>query len=185
MTSRAPGRTARSLGTGVTIEGIVVGDYQATPAEFGGFYLQEETADADADPSTSEGIFVFDDGFGVDVHPGDRRPRARHASPSSSSLTEIDAVSGVVVCSTGQPAAAGRVGQPAGRRRSRTSRRFEGMLVHFDQTLTATEVFNLGRFGEVSLSGAGRLYTRTAIADARAPATGRGRPEQPQPDHPR
>ena len=30
----------------------------------------------------------------------------------------------------------------------------------FSQTLTATEVFNLGRFGEVSLSGAGRLYTR-------------------------
>ena len=38
------------------------------------------------------------------------------------------------------------------------------MLVEFDQTLTATEVFNLGRFGEVSLSGAGRLYTATAIA---------------------
>ena len=40
------------------------------------------------------------------------------------------------------------------------------MLVDFDQTLTATEVFNLGRFGEVSLSGAGRLYTPTAVADA-------------------
>ena len=37
------------------------------------------------------------------------------------------------------------------------------MLVRFSQTLTATEVFNLGRFGEVSLSGAGRLYTPTAI----------------------
>jgi hypothetical protein len=39
------------------------------------------------------------------------------------------------------------------------------MLVQFNQTLTATEVFNLGRFGEVSLSGAGRLYTGTAVED--------------------
>ena len=38
------------------------------------------------------------------------------------------------------------------------------MLVSFAQTLTATEVFKLGRFGEVSLSGAGRLYNSTAVA---------------------
>ena len=44
------------------------------------------------------------------------------------------------------------------------------MLVSFDQTLTATEVFNLGRFGEVSLSGAGRLYTPTAVATPGAAA---------------
>ena len=44
------------------------------------------------------------------------------------------------------------------------------MLVSFTQTLTATEVFNLGRFGEVSLSGAGRLYNPTAVARPGAPA---------------
>jgi hypothetical protein len=44
------------------------------------------------------------------------------------------------------------------------------MLVQYTQTLTATEVFNLGRFGEVSLSGAGRLYTPTAVAAPGAPA---------------
>src|SRR6185436_15147755 len=46
----------------------------------------------------------------------------------------------------------------------------EGMLVTLDQTLTATEVFNLGRFGEVSLSGVGRLYTPTAVATPGAAA---------------
>ena len=46
----------------------------------------------------------------------------------------------------------------------------EGMLVRYSQTLTATEVFNLGRFGEVSLSGAGRLYNTTAVALPGAPA---------------
>ena len=40
----------------------------------------------------------------------------------------------------------------------------------YEQTLTATEVFNLGRFGEVSLSGVGRLYNPTAVALPGAPA---------------
>ena len=48
--------------------------------------------------------------------------------------------------------------------------RYEGMLVRYDQTLTATEVFNLGRFGEVSLSGVGRLWNPTAVALPGAPA---------------
>ena len=43
------------------------------------------------------------------------------------------------------------------------------MLVSFSQTLTATEVFNLGRFGEVSLA-TGRLYTPTAITTPGAAA---------------
>ena len=43
--------------------------------------------------------------------------------------------------------------------------RYEGMFVNIPETLTVSEVFNLGRFGEVSLSGAGRLYNSTAVAD--------------------
>ena len=35
-----------------------MGDYQAA-GEFGGYYVQEEDADEDSDPLTSEGIFVF------------------------------------------------------------------------------------------------------------------------------
>jgi predicted extracellular nuclease len=58
------------VGNVVTIEGVVVGDFQAS-AEFRGFFVQEEDADADADPATSEGIFVVDNNFGVDVSPGD------------------------------------------------------------------------------------------------------------------
>ena len=49
---------------GRTIEGVVVGDYQG-PGQFSGFYVQEEDADADADPATSEGIFVFNTAFPV------------------------------------------------------------------------------------------------------------------------
>ena len=50
--------------TNVVIEGVVVGDYQDTTTQFSGFHLQEEDADTDANPATSEGIFVFDNGFG-------------------------------------------------------------------------------------------------------------------------
>jgi predicted extracellular nuclease len=48
----------------VTLEGTVVADYQSIPqsprfGELRGFFVEEELADHDADPSTSEGLFVF------------------------------------------------------------------------------------------------------------------------------
>jgi len=162
-TVQGSGLSSPLVGTGVTIEGIVVGDYQDTPSEFGGFYLQEETAQADADPLTSEGVFVFDNGSGTTVQPGDL-VRARGTVAEFQGLTELNAISGLTVCSTGNPLpAATPVSLPV--QNVTDLEAFEGMLVQFDQTLTATEVFNLGRFGEVSLSGAGRLYTGTAVAD--------------------
>jgi predicted extracellular nuclease len=42
----------------VTIEGVVVGDFQQAGG-LGGFYVEEEDPDQDADPATSEGVFVF------------------------------------------------------------------------------------------------------------------------------
>jgi predicted extracellular nuclease len=155
------GATSPIVGSVVAIEGVVVGAYQSLPSEFGGFYVEEETADADGDPLTSEGIFVFDNNFGVAVNPGDV-VRARGTVQESAGLTRITSVSAILVCSTGATVPVTPVSLPVA---SVTDlERFEGMLVSFDQRLTATEVFNLGRFGEVSLSGAGRLYTPTAVA---------------------
>jgi len=148
------------------IEGVVVGDYQLG-SEFSGFHVQDEDADADADPATSEGIFVFDNGFGVDVAPGDH-VRVRGTVAEFNGLTELNDVSLVLVCSTGNAVTASNVSLPV--TAVDDLERYEGMLVHFDQTLTATEVFDLGRFGEVSLSGAGRLYTPTAVATPGAAA---------------
>ena len=68
------GLTSPIVGTGVTIEGVVVGDYQATPAEFGGFYLQEEAADADANPGDLRGHLRLRE-----------RLRARRRAPATSS----------------------------------------------------------------------------------------------------
>ena len=51
------GATSPMVGATVTV-GIVIGNYQGT-TKLSGFFLQEEDADADADPNTSEGIFIF------------------------------------------------------------------------------------------------------------------------------
>ena len=47
----------------VIVEGVVVGapDADGPSRTFGGFFLQEEDADADSDPATSEGVFVYTD----------------------------------------------------------------------------------------------------------------------------
>jgi predicted extracellular nuclease len=148
------------VGQSRAIEGVVVGDYQLG-SEFEGFHVQDEDADADADPATSEGIFVFDDGFGVDVAPGDH-VRVRGTVAEFNGLTELNGVSLVIVCSTGNTVTPASVSFPVAA--VADLERYEGMLVHVGQTMTATEVFNLGRFGEVSLSGTGRLYTPTAVA---------------------
>ncbi len=149
------------------IQGIVVGDFQAA-GSFGGFYLEEPAAFQDANPATSEGIFVFDGNFGVDVHPGDSV--IVHGTVTEFfDLTELTNVTAVQVCSAGNPLPpAAAVSLPVASLDDLEP--FEGMLVHFGQTLTATEVFNLGRFGEVSLSGVGRLYNPTAVAAPGAPA---------------
>ena len=152
------GTATPMAGAIAAIEGVVVGDFQQ-PGGFSGYYVQEESGDADADPLTSEGIFVFNSSFAVNA--GDI-VRVRGRVTEFSGLTEIDNVSAVLVCSTGAAVPATPVSLPVAN--VADLERFEGMLVNFDQTLTATEVFNLGRFGEVSLSGAGRLYTPTAVA---------------------
>ena len=59
--------------------------------------------------------------------------------------------------------------------------RYEGMLVKMTQTLTVTEHFQLGRFGEVLMSSGGRLPQPT-ILGARCPGAGPAGRQQPQPD---
>ena len=61
-------------GATVTVEGVVIGDFQPIPNDnrLSGFFLQEEDADADADPATSEGIFIFCSACPTNVAEGQR-----------------------------------------------------------------------------------------------------------------
>ncbi|HEX5823860.1 MAG TPA: ExeM/NucH family extracellular endonuclease, partial [Candidatus Limnocylindrales bacterium] len=168
-TIQGSGLTSPITGSIVSIEGTVVGDYQQTGG-FGGYYVQEEDADADADTATSEGVFVFSTVTNVSV--GDHvrvKGTVTEFNSSGSLLTEINAVSGVLICSTGNALpAAGSIVLPVASLNDWEP--VEGMRVNLSQTLTVTEVFNLGRFGEVSLSGTGRLSNPTNVVAPGGPS---------------
>lgn len=146
------------VGQVVTTEGVVVGDYQEAN-QLRGFFLQDFTGDND--PSTSDGLFVFTPaGFPVNLGDyvqvtGTVREFA-FSGDTGGTLTQLDTVSNVVVCASGTSVSATPVALPL--TNTGDLERYEGMLVSFPQTLTVTEVFNLGRFGEVSLSVNGRLF---------------------------
>ena len=164
------GATSPIVGETVTIRGVVVGDYQASTS-FNGFHVQEEDADVDADPATSEGIFVFEGSSAVDVAAGDVVAvigTVVEFTSSGITLTELTDVSQVQVCSSGASVTPATVSLPFD---SLTyAERFEGMLVTIDQELTVTETFTLGRFGEAVLSSGGRLQNPTNVVEPGAPA---------------
>jgi predicted extracellular nuclease len=151
--------------TGVrTIEGVVIGDYQGT-GQFSGYFVQEEDGERDVDPLTSEGIFVFNTGTAVSV--GDV-VRVTGTAGEFSGMTQLSNVTSTVVCSTGNFVSTTNVTLPVAA--VADLERTEGMHVTFTQELTVTEVFGLGRFGEVALSVGGRLDNPTNEVDPGAPA---------------
>jgi hypothetical protein len=152
---------------GIVVEGVVVGDFQGFPDGLGGFFLQEEDAEADPDPATSEGIFIFDGGSGVEVEIGDR-VRVRGDVREFFGLTELGRLSGLAVCGQGGRASAAHVRLPVDD--PADWERFEGMRVRIEQSLVATGHHFLGRFGELDLAAGERLWQPTHRADPGAPA---------------
>lgn len=145
-----------------TAEAIVTGVYPTlSPA---GFYMQEEDTDADANPATAEGIFVVS---AATVAPGDKVRVEGTVSEDAASPSFGQAVfntATVTVISQNNPLpAAIPVSLPL--TAPTTLEQYEGMLVSFPQTLTVTDNYNLGRFGEVSLSAGGLVYQTTQITD--------------------
>jgi predicted extracellular nuclease len=146
----------------LSTQGVVVGDYEAEGLR--GFYLQD--ADGDGDPATSDAIFVFN-GSDDDVELGDL-VRVYGTPGEFQGQTQLSAFSNsVTVCGkagagdvpTVSPA---EVALPFADALDRE--RYEGMLVSFPQELTVTELFQLGRFGQVTLSSGGRLDQPTNVA---------------------
>jgi uncharacterized protein len=102
---QGPGDESPMPGAVVTVEGIVTG------VRGNGFFLQEEDADVDADPATSEGILVFTD----DPPPAAAAVGARvqvtatvsefspGADPEQDPMTELVSPSAIVQLATAQP----------------------------------------------------------------------------------
>ncbi len=150
-----------------TIEGVVVGDFQAE-ATIRGFYVQEEDGDVDGDPDTSEGVFVYDNfpALWVNVNVG-QRVRATGTVAEYFGLTELRDVYRVEVC--GDTAVPTPLILTLPFSSTTFLERAEGMLVTLPQTLTVNENYFLGRYGELVLSN-GRLTIPTNVVSPGLPA---------------
>ncbi len=159
------GSTSPLTGTVVT-EGVVTGDLQNIN-EMSGFFIQSLSAAADADPATSEGIFVY--GFNTAVVPGDHvrvsgtivEYTALDSSTGSPGrhgmITELTTTT-TTVCSSGNPLPDPvEINLPTSGDSSFNLEPYEGMLVTFPQTLTVQQNYFQGRFGQVTLGAGGRI----------------------------
>ena len=138
------------------VQAIVVGLFSDNDA-LDGFFAQEEDADADTDPLTSEGIFVFCRGScPAALAVGDQVTVVGEAEDFFG-MTQIDATGGgsVTVDSSANPLptltqltlpAAGATDAEG------TFEAVEGMLVRFPDQLAVSEYFELARFGHLVLT---------------------------------
>jgi uncharacterized protein len=150
------------IGQTVSTRGIVVGDYQNS-MQLSGFFIQQATPDGD--PNTSEGLFIFSPGA-QDVAVGQYVQVVGTVSElgassitATNSLTQLGSVTQIDVCGTTTLPAPVTISLPV--TSTATLEKYEGMLVRFTDTLTVTEVFELGRFGSVALSATGRQFNPT------------------------
>ncbi|MBS7542959.1 ExeM/NucH family extracellular endonuclease [Ancylobacter oerskovii] len=164
LISQIQGSGAESglVGQTVTVEAIVVGDFQDGDADdsrnLGGFYLQEEVTDSDGNVLTSEGIFVYGDVADLDI--GDR-VRVTGTVDEYFGFTQLEAgavtlVEAGAVADVNSMAAvvdlpAAGVTQNQNGAYQPDLEAYEGMLVTIPQTLTISEQFNLDRFNEIKL----------------------------------
>jgi predicted extracellular nuclease len=150
-------------GQTVSVRGTVVGDYEGASPALRGFYLQDA---GDGNVSTSDGVFVFDNGANL-VSLGDVVQVTGPVSEFQGQTQLTASASGVESCGRQAAVTPADVTLPVST--LDTLERYEGMLVRMHQTLSVTEHFQLGRFGQVVVSSGGRL--RQPTADIRATDT--------------
>jgi predicted extracellular nuclease len=149
-----------AITTLVSVEAVVTGDFQRAD-QLRGFFLQEEDADADASPATSEGIFVFCGSCAVDVAVGDKvRITGAPAEFFGMSQIGVTAAGGSVevLTSGSELPTPTPVELPAegSTRAEATFENVEGMLVTFADTLVVSEYFELARYGQLVLTAEAR-----------------------------
>ena len=154
-------------GKSVIVQGIVVAEFLPSN-ELNGFFMQEEDLDADADTSTSEGIFVFCGGSCPAVAVGDQ-VTVTGAVDEFFGMTQIDNDNGdfnVVIDSSGNALpSAGSIDLPVVGDIDDFYEQYEGMLVNYADVLTVSEYFELNRYGQVVLFEGGRPYQYTHVDD--------------------
>ncbi len=142
-------------GRTVSTWGVVVGDFEGPAPALRGFYLQDPNGDGD--PATSDGLFVAN-GDADSVALGDV-VRVTGTVEEADGQTQLWAVTALTRCARGATVAPVDLTLPFAAPDALEP--LEGMLVRLPQTLTVTEHFQLGRFGQVVLSFGGRLWQPT------------------------
>ena len=154
-TVQGSGEVSPLDGATVTIEAIVTGDFPGgNGVGLRGFYVQEEAADSDGDPATSEGIFVFSDDAEVSL--GDL-VSVTGAVSEYFGQTQVS-VSSVSVLASGlslPEAVSFSLPQPTD-----SLEALEGMRVA-PTGLVVTDNYDLARLGEVSVTSDERLIQFT------------------------
>jgi len=141
-------------GQQVSVRGVVVGD----TGSLGGFYLQD--VDGDGDATTSDGVFVAS---ATDVALGDIVEAAGVARENFGETQISSAV--VEICDTSGDQTTLPTPRPLDLPSGNAAREpLEGMLVTPVDVLTVSEVFDLTRFGELTLSEGGVLVQPTELA---------------------
>lgn len=150
-------------GTIVTLEGVVTGDFQAN-GQLSGFFVQDQSGDGNS--ATSDGIQIFiptaNPVSSVQVAVGDV-VRVRGTAKEFNTMTQIDTVASVTVCGTANVSAT-VLDLPE--TTNGDLERYEGMLVSIPETLTVSQNFFLGRYGQLTLSADGRMFNPTNSNDA-------------------
>lgn len=154
-TIQGNGGASTLVGQPVTTSGIVVGDFQGVaassslhPRQLQGFFLQSLTPDAD--PFTSEGIFVFCDTCPDAVTVGDLVTVSGSVAERFG-MTAIEATSAGTVVVTGSGAAPVPESVTLPVSSLDDYERYEGMLVRFPDELRVAGTHRLTNFGEVLL----------------------------------
>ncbi len=145
--------------TVVVTEGIVTSDLQGS-TQLKGFFIQ--SFPGDGDPLTSDGIFIYDNGFGVDVNVGDL-VQVKGEVDEFITATEIKNIVFITKISSGNPYTPVNVILPVAA--ISDLEKYEGMYVQIPQTLTVSENYTLGRYGELTLSADGRNIIPTNFID--------------------
>lgn len=161
-TVQGSGASTTMAGQSVTVQGVVVGDFQT--GGFNGYYLQDE---GDDDPATSDGIFVFDrNQVAGDVTEGDV-VRLTGTVSEYFGMTQLTA-SAAVDCGEGTLPEPTVIDFP-----NTDFERYEGMYVTFAEPLTILELYQFGRYGQIAV-GPERQFQPTALYD---PETAEARAE--------
>jgi predicted extracellular nuclease len=152
------GDSSSYVGQYARTTGIVVADFQADD-QLDGFFLQTADAFGDADPLTSDGIFVYCGGCSTDVAVGDAVEVTGQVGEYFG-MSQIDVTGGIVnfLSSGNSLPTPATIDLPASgsTMAEATFENVEGMLVTFPDTLYVSEYYELARYDQLVLTADAR-----------------------------